>query len=105
MSSAALSVLSAPAMLRPKYTALWFLWLLMFAAIEGGALVDKRPGDTLSEHVRRWASVGTKSRGWRLRRLALLAGLVALAAHFLTGGTPIDADGDGFVEDFEPGFV
>lgn len=72
--------------MRRGYTAAWATWLLMFAAIEGAALADKREGDTLSEHVWRWFSIKNKSRGWRLRRAALLAFLAWITGHFMTGG-------------------
>lgn len=68
------------------YTLLWLVWLLMFGAIEGAALFNRRAGDTLSEHVWGWFSIKAKGTGWRARRFALLAFLAWLAAHFLTGG-------------------
>jgi hypothetical protein len=68
------------------YTAAWLVWLLQFAVIEGFALANKQPGDTLSEHVWAWASIKGKAAGWRLRRLGLLVVLAWLVAHFLTGG-------------------
>lgn len=68
------------------YTLGWIVWLVMFSAIEGAAVANRRDGDTLSEHVWRWFSIGNKSRGWRARRLALLVFLVWLATHLVTGG-------------------
>jgi hypothetical protein len=68
------------------YTLGWLLWIAAFLGLEGKALVNKRPGDTLSEHVWRWSSVKAKGGAWRLRRFGLLAFLAWLAAHFLTGG-------------------
>lgn len=65
------------------YTLLWVVWLVQFAAIEGVALVDKRPGDTLSEHVWNWFSIRDKSTGWLWRRGALLAFLGWLIAHLM----------------------
>ncbi|GAB2329242.1 hypothetical protein [Streptomyces variabilis] len=53
----------------------WLAWLAAFAAIEGKALTNKEPGDTLSEHVRRWfgTAQGTEATAWvRLRRASLL---------------------------------
>jgi hypothetical protein len=73
------------------YTIAWLVWLGAFGVIEGRALFNKQPGDTLSEHVWRWfatqqGSTGTPS-GWvRMRRFTLLAFLAWLSAHFLTGG-------------------
>lgn len=76
-------------------TAGWLAWMAYFLVLEGWALFNSRPGDTLSEHV--WAWFGTQRRrpgesprevtGWvRLRRFVLLAFLAWLSAHFLTGG-------------------
>ncbi len=73
------------------YTWAWLGWLGAFVAIEGKALFNKSPGDTLSEHVWRWfataqGSTGTPS-GWvRIRRFSLLAFMGWLTVHFLTGG-------------------
>lgn len=68
------------------FTSGWVVWLLMFGAIEGVALANKTPGDTLSEHIWRWFSIKHKGAGWRARRFGLLAFLAWLVAHFLTGG-------------------
>jgi hypothetical protein len=68
------------------YTVLWLIWLAMFGAIEGAALVNARLGDTLSEHIWRWFAVRDKPAGWRARRVTLLAFLAWLVAHFLSGG-------------------
>jgi hypothetical protein len=76
------------------YTLAWLAWFAYFLVIEGTALFNSRPGDTLSEHV--WAWFGTTRRadakprkrsGWtQLRRFLLLTFMVWLTAHFLTGG-------------------
>lgn len=68
------------------WTQLWLIWLVMFGVIEWAALANKKAGDTLSEHVWRWFSIGWVGKGWRLRRFSLLAFLAWLVAHFLTGG-------------------
>ena len=68
------------------YTALWLIWGAFFLAIEGAALRDKDPGQTLSEHIWRWGAIGTKPKGWRIRRIVLLSFMVWLLVHFLTGG-------------------
>lgn len=68
------------------YTAAWIIWLLMFGAIEGAALKNKREGDTLSEHIWKWFSIDNKGSGWRARRAALVGFLAWLVAHMLTGG-------------------
>lgn len=46
------------------YTVLWIVWLIVlggsFGVVEFFALRNDMPGDTLSEHVRKWFSVKTK---------------------------------------------
>lgn len=69
-----------------RYTWAWLGWIMMFFVIEVPAIRDKRKGDTLTEHVRRWGSIGFKKKGWRARRLALLAFMAWLALHFLVDG-------------------
>jgi hypothetical protein len=71
---------------RVTFTIAWLIWILQFVAIEGVALCNKQPGDTLSEHVWDWASIRGKGAGWRARRFALLAFLCWLLLHFLSGG-------------------
>ncbi|BCJ41656.1 hypothetical protein GCM10010168_53460 [Actinoplanes ianthinogenes] len=77
------------------FTIGWLLWLAYFLVLEGVALFNSRPGDTLSEHV--WTWFGTQRRkpgeperprsGWtQLRRVLLLAFMAWLSIHFLTGG-------------------
>lgn len=73
------------------YTIGWLVWLAAFAVLEGKALFNKTPGDTLSEHVWKWfattqGSTGKPSGSVRLRRFALLAFMGWLSVHFLTGG-------------------
>lgn len=50
------------------YTPVWILWIAMFFAIEGPALANKTPGDTLSEHLRGWFATTGKPRWWIIRR-------------------------------------
>jgi hypothetical protein len=77
-------------LLEVHMTKSWLAWLAAFVVLEGKALADKRRGDTLSEHVWRWFGVKAQDpmpSGWvRFRRFSLLAGLVWLTLHFLTGG-------------------
>ena len=62
------------------FTALWVAWALMFAAVEGVALMRKRSGDTLSEHV--WLLLRLRGPAWFLG-----AGFLAwLVIHFLGFG-------------------
>jgi hypothetical protein len=74
---------------------MWLVWIAMFLGVEGMALFNSKPGDTLSEHI--WAWFGTQRRkpgeperprsGWtQARRFGLLAFMAWLSAHFLTGG-------------------
>ena len=67
------------------YTWAWLWWLGMFIAIEVPAIVNRRPGDTLSEHLRSWFATRAKPVQWRLRRLALLLFLVWLVVHLFLG--------------------
>jgi hypothetical protein len=82
-------------MLEVEFTWMWLAWIALFLGIEGVALFNSKPGDTLSEHV--WAWFGTQRTkpgeaprprtGWtQARRAGLLMFLVWLVAHFLTGG-------------------
>lgn len=71
------------------YTMAWAAWLAAFGVIEGKALLDRRRGDTLSEHVWRWFGTARdiQPSGWvKFRRFVLLSFLAWLTAHFLTGG-------------------
>jgi hypothetical protein len=65
------------------FTSLWIVWLVLFGAIEGVALANKTPGDTLSEHIWKWFSVRGKARGWMFRRAALFLFLVWLLLHMM----------------------
>lgn len=71
----------------------WLIWGGAFAVIEGIALANKKPDDTLSEQV--WALFATSKEargrpvvtGWvRFRRFVLAAFMAWLSLHFLTGG-------------------
>lgn len=77
------------------WTWAWIGWGVVFCVIEGMALFNSKPGDTLSEHA--WAWLGYNAlmsndvlrspSGWtRLRRFLLLAFLAWLSVHLLTGG-------------------
>ncbi|AFU62247.1 hypothetical protein TG1_53 [Streptomyces phage TG1] len=73
------------------YTWAWLAWIAAFGVVEGRALFNKTPGDTLSEHVWKWfateAGSTGKPSGWvRMRRFTLAAFLAWLSLHFLTGG-------------------
>lgn len=72
------------------WTWAWLGWGAYFAVVEGMALANSKPGDTLSEHV--WQFLGysegvRQPTGWtRLRRFMVLAFMAWLSVHFLTGG-------------------
>jgi hypothetical protein len=63
-------------------TTAWIIWIALFFVIEGIALADKKKGDTLTEHFRKWFSLKHKGKGWLLRRGVLAAGLLWLGYHF-----------------------
>lgn len=67
------------------FTIAWIAWGLAFVAIEGKALANKQPGDTLSEHVWKWFDVRGKGKGWTFMRFALAAFMVWLTGHFVFG--------------------
>lgn len=72
------------------FTAAWVFILVWFAVWETIAIVRKRRGDTLSEHVWAWFSLkGRKdklSRGQAFLRFGFLAFWAWLTIHFLSGG-------------------
>ena len=68
------------------WTIAWLVWLVAFCVIEGLALYNRTPGDTLSEHVWRWLMPCRGARAWRIRRFALLSFMAWLSLHFLTEG-------------------
>lgn len=66
------------------WTILWVSWFILFAVVEVLALRNDMPGDTLSEHVRKWLSVKTKLG--RTVFLIVWAGFTAwFGVHVLTG--------------------
>lgn len=67
------------------WTVAWILWLAMFAAVEGAALINKDRGDTLSEHVWSWFKIREKPRQWTWRRAVLAVFLVWLLVHMVAG--------------------
>ena len=69
--------------LQDSYTNAWALWLAAFVVIEGLALKNKKPGDTLSEHVWAWFKIDKNEKNWNLPRVGLLAFLAWLIGHFV----------------------
>lgn len=71
---------------RSIWTLLWLLWLAGFLAIEIPAALNRRDGDTLSEHI--WWLIGRGKRltpGVQARRIAFLSFAAWLVVHLLTG--------------------
>jgi hypothetical protein len=66
------------------FTWAWIFWLAMFAAVEGVAIFNKKPGDTLSEHIWAWFKI-RESRQWNVRRWVLAIFLVWLTVHMVAG--------------------
>lgn len=68
-----------------SYTAAWIIWLLLFGAIEGHALIQRQPDQTLSAHIWQWLDIRNKPGGllggWNLRRGALAIFLLWLLLH------------------------
>lgn len=66
------------------FETLWILWIVAFAVVEGVALKNDVPGDTLSEHIRLWFRLD--SRLGRTAFLVAFGGFVAwFGVHILTG--------------------
>lgn len=66
-----------------NYTIAWIGWLAAFAALEGAALIRRRPGLTFSENVWAWFHVRDPrptGQTWALRAV-LLAFLGWLLLH------------------------
>lgn len=72
--------------LRRRYTLAWAGWALYFLVVEGLALRNDVPGDTLSEHGWTLGSFKAKARAWRWRRIAFFVLLVWLLVHIVSGG-------------------
>jgi len=75
--------------LNKKYTWAWIAWILGFLGLEYMALRNKKPGDTLSEHV--WKVIGTKHQGTKTAlmwtaRVGLGILVAWLIPHFFTAG-------------------
>ena len=67
------------------YGILWLVWVLLFLGIEGQAILNSDPHDTLSEKVWKWIGKRgyPKPTWYKARRVGLLAFLVWLVMHFL----------------------
>lgn len=69
------------------FTVAWLLWLAVLLVVEGVALLNRRKGDTLSEHAWEWFSVRDQSTAWRTLRFAGGAAFLGwLLIHIVTGG-------------------
>ena len=74
------------------YTAAWIVWIGLFVFLEGLALKDKDPGDTFTEHFRKWLKLRTpvvettKTRSvmWTMRSIVVVVGFW-LTTHMAFG--------------------
>lgn len=69
------------------WTAAWVFWFAFFGLVEGAALLNKTPSDTLSEHVWKWLRV-FDARPTKLviaARVVLALFLVWLCLHLTLG--------------------
>lgn len=67
------------------YTIAWLVFGVFFVVVETIALIDRRPGDTLSEHLRSWFATRGKPRWWQARRAVLVVFLVWFPVHLFSG--------------------
>ncbi|MFY1688165.1 hypothetical protein [Plantactinospora sp. WMMB782] len=70
---------------RNRWAFIWKIWLFLaavsFAVLEGISLVQRKPGDTLSENTRRWIRT---DKGWKSAGpIAFMAALVAFVVWFI----------------------
>ena len=65
------------------YTYGWLFMGAFFVFLEGAALKNRNKGDTLSEHVRKWAGVRGSSTSHKVRRGALGVFLAWLFVHLV----------------------
>ena len=63
-------------------TTLWILWIVMFALLEGYALVKHVKGGTLSAHLRKWFSLEHHGKIYWVRRAAWGLVLLWFVFHF-----------------------
>lgn len=70
-----------------KWTWAWVAWGVAFAVIEGAALMDKKEGNTLSEHLRKWFCTMTESGGLsaHLKKIVPLTFVIWLVGHLYKG--------------------
>lgn len=67
--------------LNRRYTAIWIIWLVAFALLEGAALLDPGTGDTLTETIRQWLALSSRDH-W-IGRTLLAVFLAWLCHHFM----------------------
>ncbi len=68
------------------FTVAWIFWIVFFMVVEGIAVFNNIPGDTLSEHV--WKLIGTNAdrSDWTwVWRIGLAGLLIWMIPHFMTG--------------------
>lgn len=70
------------------WTLAWLFWAATFALIEGVAIFNKVPNDTLSEKLRQWGGIKQEKvrsfREWMIY-LALILFFIWFPIHILTG--------------------
>ena len=64
------------------FTILWGFWFLFFISVEGAAVIRKKPGETLTSHIRAWFALKGKPAGWLFRRMVWFGFLGWLSSHF-----------------------
>ncbi|WP_326554661.1 hypothetical protein [Micromonospora sp. NBC_01813] len=70
---------------RSRWSWIWTAWLIAvavsFAVLEGIGLINRKPGDTLSENTRHWLGV---DRGWKSAGpIGFIVALVAFVVWFV----------------------
>jgi hypothetical protein len=72
------------------YTLAWLAWMAWFVVVEGVALFNKEPDDTLSEHVWKWFRVRDRRPTAVVvaGRVALALFMVWLGLHFVFAWNP-----------------
>lgn len=66
-------------------TWIWIALGAIVVLVEGIALLNKKEGDTLSEHVWTWLKVNNKSKRFTVWRFFVLAFMIWLTGHFTFG--------------------
>ncbi len=76
-------VFACPGVAVQPFTVAWIAWGVVFVALETWALVSKREGATLSEHLRAWLGI-RPVRQWRIVGASLVIGFCLWFAWHIT---------------------